>query len=69
MANGKKARCFSASRNVAYRPEADILIAWANVRFRGQSGHDSNLAKCPLLTHLRHCWNKLAGLHNSAHSM
>jgi hypothetical protein len=35
MANGKKARCFSALRNVAYWPEADMAITAVNVRFRG----------------------------------
>jgi hypothetical protein len=25
-----------------------------NVRFRGQSGHEEEVARCPLVTHLRH---------------
>jgi hypothetical protein len=35
-------------------PKADILIAWANVRFRGQSGHRNLRASRPLLTHNGH---------------
>jgi hypothetical protein len=31
-----------------YRPKADIQIAWANVRFRGYSGHRPDMAFCPL---------------------
>jgi hypothetical protein len=30
--------------------KADILIAWANVRYWGQSGHRDFIASCLLLT-------------------
>jgi hypothetical protein len=42
------------SLNVRVWPKADILIAWANVCFRGQSGHRNLRASCPLLTQSGH---------------
>ena len=43
-----------APTNVCFWPKADILIAWANVRFRGNNGHGQDIVKCPFLTtHLR----------------
>jgi hypothetical protein len=40
--------------NVAYWPKADILIAWAGVRYWVKSGHHDFRASCPLLTQSGH---------------
>jgi hypothetical protein len=45
---------FSAVRNVAYWPKADILIAPRDVRLRGNSGHRNSTMSCPVVTQLRH---------------
>jgi hypothetical protein len=43
-----------APQNVAVWPKADILIAWADVRFRGNSGHRADIPKCLLETQSGH---------------
>jgi hypothetical protein len=42
------------------------MIAWANVRFRGQSRHHDLTASCPLLTRSGHRPANFAVTHNAA---
>jgi hypothetical protein len=44
----------TAPPNVALWHKADITRVLSNVRFCGQSGHDADLTRCPLLTHSGH---------------
>jgi hypothetical protein len=39
---------------VRFWPKADIQISFADVRFRGKSGHGLLWCKCPLMTQSRH---------------
>jgi hypothetical protein len=41
-------------RDVRVWPKADILIAWANVRFRVKSGHHGFSGSCLLMTQSGH---------------
>src|SRR5262249_14594858 len=44
----------SALHNVRFCHEADLAAALGDVHFWGQSGHQSQLAKCPLITQSGH---------------
>ena len=41
-------------RNVCLWHKADMLNALTNVRFWGQSGHDADVMRCPLMTQSGH---------------
>jgi hypothetical protein len=47
--------------NVRYWSLADIDLCNANVRFRGQSGHDLLRCECLLLTQSRHRRTRVRG--------
>jgi len=51
---------FAATANVAYWPLADITTVLIQVRFRGNSGHYTDVRRCLLLTSSRHGQTLLA---------
>jgi hypothetical protein len=50
--------------NVCLWHKADITIVPKHVRFRGQSGHGPDLAKCPLMTQSGHAVAEIAARQN-----